>query len=116
MATRFASVEDYLDSLDPAVRERVEQVRAAMLGAVGEGADDKVSYNIALVTKDGRGVLYYAGWAKHVAIYPTPHDTPFEAELAPLRAAKDSLHLKHTLPLPLDLLARLTAHVATTLD
>lgn len=106
-----ASVEEYLATFPPEVRERLEAVRATMATAVGADAGEKISYAIPLVTKDGRGVLFFAGWKKHIAIYPVPHGTPLEPELAPLRVAKDSLHLRHAAELPLDLVARLTAYV-----
>jgi len=48
----------------------------------------------------------------HIGIYPV-HRLPsgLEAEVAPLRTAKDSVKLVHARPLPLDLLTRITAEV-----
>jgi uncharacterized protein YdhG (YjbR/CyaY superfamily) len=61
---------------------------------------------------DERGALHYAGWKHHIGLYPV-HVLPpeLEVEVAPLRAAKDTVKLVHSRPLPLDLLARITAEV-----
>lgn len=57
---------------------------------------------------------YYAGWKHHIGVYPIPPlDTELEARIAPLRAAKDSVHFRHAEPLPVELIGRLVVALRT---
>jgi len=105
--------EEYLAALQPAQREAAEAVRAAIRLARPD-AEEKVRYGIVAFMLGGRYALHYAAWAKHIGLYPVPHDLPaeLEAELAPFRAEKDSLKLLYRDPLPLDLITRTAAAIA----
>ena len=63
---------------------------------------------------DERGALHYAGWKHHIGLYRVhPLPEAMEAEVAPLRVAKDTVKLLHSRPLPLDLVRRITTEVVT---
>ncbi len=110
------SVEEYIAGFPEDVSERLQQVREAIVAEVtrlqGEAPEERVRYGIAAVMLDARGALHYAGWKHHIGIYPV-HVLPaeLEAEVAPLRTAKDSVKLVHSRPLPLDLVTRITTEV-----
>ena len=60
----------------------------------------------------GRYSLHYAAWKKHVGIYPVATaPEPLESELAPFRAAKDSINFPYSVPIPYDLVGRIAAFV-----
>lgn len=103
------AVDRYIAGLSPDVADRVEQVRKIIATAVPDSGE-KISYQIPAVTIDGKVVCYYAGWKHHVGMYPIPSleaDPDLDAEIASLRAGKDSVHLRHSAPLPAELIARL---------
>ena len=55
----------------------------------------------------GRYALHFAGWKKHIGLYPVPTlDDPLEAEIAPYRAEKDSVVFPHAQPVPYELIGR----------
>ena len=57
---------------------------------------------------DGRYGLHFAGWKKHIGLYPVPvFDDDLEAEVKPLRRSKDSVALLHSDPLPEQLISRI---------
>ena len=109
MSEKFSSVEDYLDSLAPDVRAAVEELRALLFEVV-PGATDTISYNMPAVARDGRRVVHYAGWTKHVSIYPAPEigpgDDDLGRELAPYLAGKGTLKFPLDQALPRELVAR----------
>jgi uncharacterized protein YdhG (YjbR/CyaY superfamily) len=112
-SSKFDSVESYLDSLAPDVRTAVEEVRAIVREAVPDG-EDTISYNIPTVRRDGRAVVHYAGWKKHVSLYPVPDtsqepDDALERELAPYLAGKGTLKFPLDRPLPRELVARVVS-------
>jgi uncharacterized protein YdhG (YjbR/CyaY superfamily) len=112
------SVEEYIAGFPEDVAKRMRQVRAVIVAevtrALGAAREERVRYGIAAVMLDERGALHYAGWKQHIGLYPV-HVLPgeLEAEVAPLRAAKDTVKLLHSLPLPLELVSRITAEVAS---
>lgn len=107
-----ASVEEYIARFPPDVAEILERIRMIAREAV-PGSGETISYQMPTVTVDDQALLYYAGWAKHIGIYPIPRfDEPLESEVAPYRAAKDSLRLPLNRPMPYDLIARIIAATA----
>ena len=108
---KFASIDDYLDSLSPEVRAAVEEVRAIVNAEVPDG-EETISYHMPTVRRDGHAVVHYAGWKKHVSLYPMPDDEDLAAELAPYAAGKGTLKFPVDQPVPLDLVARVAQRLS----
>ena len=106
MAEReFASVGDYIASFPADVRPVLEDVRRAIRGAV-PGAGEAISYGIAAITLDGSPLVYFAGWQRHVSLYPVPAgDADLERRLGPYRSAKSTLKFPLSSPVPAGLIA-----------
>jgi hypothetical protein len=52
-------------------------------------------------------VLYFAGWKRHISLYPAPAgDEALERRLGPYRAAKSTLKFPLSQPVPYDLIAQ----------
>jgi uncharacterized protein YdhG (YjbR/CyaY superfamily) len=114
MADRPTTVEEYIDSFPEPVRDRLRELRRIAVGTV-PGAEERISYGIPAVTRDGRDVVFYSGWQRHVAIYPVPHgDEGLDRELDAYRAGKGTLQFRHDRPLPEDLVRRVVAALAGT--
>lgn len=112
-----ASVDAYIATFDPAIAERLNRVRAEIVGAVtaasGSRPEEKIRYGIAAVMLGGRYALHFAGWKKHIGLYPVPPlEEPLESEVAPYRAEKDSVVFLHSAELPFDLVGRIAAAIA----
>ena len=106
MATKFTSLEEYLDSLAPEVRSAVEAVRTTIHAAL-PGGTDVISYNMPTVNVQGRRIVHYAGWKAHVSLYPAPEDDEdLERDLAPYVAGRGTLRFPLDQPLPHELITR----------
>ena len=71
--------------------------------------EEKMRYGIAAVMLGGRYALHFAGWKKHIGLYPVPTlDEPLESEIAPYRAEKDSVRFPHSKPIPYELIRSVT--------
>ncbi len=111
MAT-FPSVEAYLDSLPAETRRVLEELRGTILGLLPDCVE-VISYNIPAVQVDSRTVVFYAGWKKHVSVYPAPEDDPVLArDLVPYAGGKGTLRFPLDQPLPHELIARVVRHLA----
>jgi uncharacterized protein YdhG (YjbR/CyaY superfamily) len=103
MAAKFATVEEYIGSFPGDVQDVLREVRSTIHGAVPD-AGERISYGIAAFTLGGRDLVYFAGWKKHISVYPVPgEDADLTRELTPYLAAKGTLRfpLGQRVPYPL---------------
>ncbi|MEV6417802.1 DUF1801 domain-containing protein [Kribbella sp. NPDC051718] len=70
-STDYQSVDEYIATFPAEVQEILEQVRRTIHGVVS-GAGEKISYQIPAITLDGKSLLYFSGWKKHISLYPIP--------------------------------------------
>ena len=64
-----AQVRAYLAALPREPQRVLARMRSAIHTAVRNG-EDAISYGIPCVKRDGKVVVWYAAWKKHVSIYP----------------------------------------------
>jgi uncharacterized protein YdhG (YjbR/CyaY superfamily) len=106
-----ADVDEYIAGFDGDVRVILEHVRAAITSQVPGGVE-KIRYGMPAVMLGGRYALHFAGWKKHVGLYPVPLlSAPLESELAAYRSAKDSVNFAYAKPIPYELIQRVTAAI-----
>ncbi len=105
-------VDAYVDTFPDDVREVLVEVAAAIRRAL-PGADEKIRYGMpAFVVRDRYG-LHFAGWKKHVGLYPVaPLPSALEAEVAPHRSSKDTVQFFYRDGVPYDLVERVAAALA----
>jgi uncharacterized protein YdhG (YjbR/CyaY superfamily) len=107
----FANVDEYIASFGDDVRPVLEAVRRTMREAA-PGTEETISYGIPTLTLDGRYVIYFSGWKAHLSVYPIPSgDADLTAALAPYRHGAGTLRFPYSRPIPLDLIARVTARL-----
>ncbi|MGN7252009.1 iron chaperone [Arthrobacter sp. SAFR-014] len=112
MAQHFDSVDEYIAQFPVDVREVLQEVRRRCRAAV-PGSGEMISYGIPTVTLGGKYVVYFAGWAHHISVYPVPAgDDAFQAEIAPFRSAKGTLTFPLDKPIPYGLIERTAALLA----
>ncbi|GAA1988188.1 DUF1801 domain-containing protein [Microbacterium pumilum] len=109
------TVDAYIASFPPDVAERLERIRGILVDAVAESGvepEQKIRYGIGAVMLGGRYAIHFAGWKKHIGLYPVGTlDEPLEGEVAPYRAEKDSVVFLHRDPVPYELIARVAEAV-----
>jgi uncharacterized protein YdhG (YjbR/CyaY superfamily) len=105
------AVDEYIASFPDDVADRLRRTRAAIVAEVPH-PEQKMRYGIAAVMLGGRYALHFAGWKKHIGIYPVPRlPEPLESEVAPFRSSKDSVTFPHSAELPEALISRIAAAV-----
>ena len=111
MARHFESVDEYIASFPAEVQEMLQEIRRRCHAAV-PGSGETISYGIPTITLGGKYVVYFAGWAHHISIYPVPGDESLSAELAPYRSAKGTLKFPLQKPVPYELIGKVAAALA----
>ena len=95
----------------------LSQIRQTIHAAV-PGSGETISYNIPAMTLGGKRYVHFAGWAKHVSLYPAPDLDESEAgyalaaELEPYQGGKGTLKFPLNQPIPYDLIGRVATRLA----
>lgn len=103
---KFTSVDQYLDSFEGSLRDRLETVRRVFAETLPE-AREVISYNIPAFRQDEMFVVYFSGHNAHISIACYPTERLYEAlhdDLEPYKRSKSAFQIPHDQPLPLDLL------------
>ena len=111
MAARWTSVDDYVASFPEDLAQALETVRRTLHEAV-PGAEERISYDMPTLTLDGRPVVHFACWKRHLSLYPAPEasdDPALDNELDSYRAGRGTLRFPLDRPVPYELLGRAAA-------
>jgi uncharacterized protein YdhG (YjbR/CyaY superfamily) len=101
------TIDAYLAERPDDVRPLLEEVLATFRRAL-PGAEERVRYEMPAFLLGDRYALYFAGWKRHVGIYPVaPLPPDLEAEVAPYRAKKDTVQFTYQAGIPHALLERI---------
>ncbi|SDL34764.1 iron chaperone [Arthrobacter sp. ok362] len=112
MAQHFESVEEYIASFPAEEQEMLQEIRRRCHAAI-PGSGEMISYGIPTITLGDKCVVYFAGWAHHISVYPVPdNDESLGEELAPYRAAKGTLKFPLRKPVPFELIGKVAAALA----
>ena len=101
--TNFQSVDEYIATCPKETYERLQAIRATVK-KVAPNAKEKISYQIACFELNGKNLIHFAGWKKHVSLYPVPAgDEAFEKSISKYVDGKGTLKfpLDESLPLKL---------------
>lgn len=97
------AVDAYIAEFPPDVRERLTLLRRVILEHL-PGGQETIRYGMPAVMVGERYGLHFAGWKRHVALYPVPSfEDPLELRVSPYRSGKDTVRFRHTQDLPYDL-------------
>jgi len=107
------SVDDYISTFPPDVQAVLQAVRRT-IHAAAPGAQESISYQIPTFTIGGRPVVYFAGWKKHISIYPVPElDQSLERQVTPYLSGKGTAKFLLAKPIPYELITVLVQRLAT---
>lgn len=111
MAQAPADVDAYIAGCPDAVRPVLEAIRAVLRESVPDGGE-RIAYGMPTLTLDGRSLLHYGAWKKHVGVYPVPPlPAGLEAQVAPYRTTTSTVRLPLAQPVPYALLGQVAAAV-----
>lgn len=101
-----ATIDAYIAGFPPDVQQVLQEVRTTIRNAA-PGATETISYQMPTFDLDGRHLVYFAGYKKHVGVYPVPIASEELPELAEYEAGKGTARFPLDRPMPLDLITRI---------
>ena len=112
MATKkgFASVAEYIGSFPPDVQKVLKEMRTTIKEVVPT-AKEKISYQIACFELNGKNLVHYSAWKKHVSMYPIPVGSEaFNKAVSKYTAGKGTIKFPLDQPLPLKLIRQVVKY------
>jgi uncharacterized protein YdhG (YjbR/CyaY superfamily) len=105
--TDFRSIDEYIATFPAEVQSKLQALRAAIKAAVPE-AEEKIAYQLPTFDLNGRHLVYFSAWKKHIAIYPIPSCTEtFKKKISQYVDGKSTLKFPLDKPLPLELIGEI---------
>jgi uncharacterized protein YdhG (YjbR/CyaY superfamily) len=101
------SIDEYIQESPPETREALEELRA-LIKAAAPDATETISYAIPTFDLNGRHLVHFAAFKRHIGFYPIPSAIEaFREELEPYKSGKGSAQFPLGKPLPVDLIQRI---------
>ena len=98
---------EYIAGFPPEVQKILKKIRLTIRKAA-PGAEEKISYGIPTFTLKGQYLIYFAGYQKHVSLYPAPRGAEkFKKELAGYAGGKGTVRFPLDQPIPFDLITKI---------
>ncbi|NTW28671.1 MAG: hypothetical protein HGA39_04835 [Coriobacteriia bacterium] len=80
----------------------------ALIRASAPDATEKISYAMPTFDLNGRHLVHFAGYEKHIGFYPIPTGIEaFKKDLAPYKMGKGSVQFPLGSPLPTELIRKI---------
>lgn len=101
------TIDAYIDGFPGEVQKILKKIRTTIRKAV-PAAEEKISYQIPAFTLNGKYLIYFAAWEKHVALYPAPRvHEKFKDELAAYEGGKGTVKFPLDRPIPFGSISRI---------
>ena len=101
-----AQIRAYTAKLRPATRRRLKEL-GDVIRKAAPSAVDSFSYQIPAFRYDGKILVWYAGWTKHLSMYPLNAADRKFAEQKGFKTSKGTVQFPLEDPLPVSLIRRL---------
>jgi uncharacterized protein YdhG (YjbR/CyaY superfamily) len=101
------SIDEYIAGFPADVQEVLRQVRATIRDAAPD-AEEAIRYQMPAFTLDGAPLVYFAGYRKHVGVYPAPvGNAELAEEMSIYGSGKGTAKFPLDKPVPFDLVRRI---------
>jgi uncharacterized protein YdhG (YjbR/CyaY superfamily) len=102
-----ADIDMYFLSCPAETKDTLEKLRNIIKKAAPK-AEELIHYGIPALKMHGRILIYYAGYKKHVSMYPAPRtNANFSEELRAYKGGKATVQFPLNKPLPAKLITRI---------
>ena len=104
---KFTSIDEYIAACPPDSQEYLKQIRT-LIRSLAPDATERISYQMAAFERNGKNFIHFAGWKKHVSLYPVPAGSEaFERQVEKYGDGKGTVKFPLDEPLPVKLIERI---------
>ena len=102
--TKAATIDEYIAGFPSDTQKVMQEIRTVIKNVVPD-AEETISYAIPTFTLNGKYLVYFAGFKKHIGFYPAPVGIEeFKDQLSGFKTGKGSVQFPLNNPMPLDLI------------
>lgn len=102
-----ANVDEYISGFPPKVQKLLKQIRATIKKAAPK-AIESISYAMPAYKFNGKPLVYFVGYEKHIGFYATPvGHAEFASQLSKYKQGKGSVQFPLDEAMPLDLIGQI---------
>jgi uncharacterized protein YdhG (YjbR/CyaY superfamily) len=113
MKTDFKTVDEYIRSFPKDMQPVLEKVREKIKTNAPD-AVESIAYGMPAYKTNGKPLVYFAGYKKHIGFYATPTGhAAFADELSKYKQGKGSVQFPLDKPIPYELIKRIVAFRVT---
>lgn len=106
-SNRSTTIDEYISTFPGEIQAALEKVRQIIHHAIPE-ATETLSYGMPTFNLNGKHLVFFAGWKRHISLYPLPAgDEAFQQELSHYKRAKGSIQFPLDKPIPYDLIEKI---------
>ncbi len=103
----FANIDEYLKTLPEETRHVFQKIRETIARTV-PSATEAFSYGVPAFKLNGKDLILYAAFKKHIGLYPTPSViVKFKKELAGYKTSEGTIQFQLDEPIPYELISRI---------
>jgi len=108
MPAKPTTVDDYIAGFPQQTQKGLKQIRSIVKKTV-PGAEEAISYGIPAFNINGSYLVYFAGYKKHISIYPVPSgNRDFEKDFAPYNTSgRGTIQFPLDKPIPVSLVTKI---------
>jgi uncharacterized protein YdhG (YjbR/CyaY superfamily) len=109
MNTDFKTVDEYIKSFPADIQTLLKKVRETIKTNAPD-AVESIAYGMPAYKMNGKPLVYFAGFKKHIGFYATPTGhAEFAKELSLYKQGKGSVQFPLDKPIPYELIKRMVA-------
>ena len=102
--TKADTIDEYIAGFPSDTQKVMQQIRTVIKNVVPD-AEETISYAIPTFRLNGKYLVYFAGFKKHIGFYPAPVGIEeFKDQLSGFKTGKGSVQFPLNNPMPLDLI------------
>ena len=104
------TINAYIRTFPRDVQSILQKVRRIIKQAAPK-AKEAISYGIPTFKLDGKNLVHFGGWKKHIGFYATPSgNVAFKKELSKYQGAKGSVRFPLDKPIPYGLIKKIVKY------
>lgn len=104
---KFTTIDEYIESFPQSTKIILEKVRQVIKKTVPQ-ANETISYQIPAFKLNAKYIIYFAGFTKHISLYPAPREhKDFKEELKNYKGGKGTVQFPLDRALPWKLIERI---------
>lgn len=101
------NIDEYISTFPDDIQAILEKVRQSIQKAAPD-AVETMSYGIPTFNLNGKHLVFFAGWKKHISLYPIPAgDEAFQQKISHYKKAKGTIQFPLDKPIPYDLVEKI---------